>query len=100
MSVLQDMLEYVLDVDAYLHKIFLKLFEDRKVSITRVQRPTHRCVVGRMVRFTDLRGASMESQRTGSFEAFKHFRPRSEAWPQRPAQRTTDLRHVGARVTD
>ena len=39
MSVLQDMLEYVLDVDAYLHKIFLNLFEDRKVSIMRVQRP-------------------------------------------------------------
>ena len=39
MSVLQDVLEYVLDVSAYLHKIFLNLFEGRKVSITRVQRP-------------------------------------------------------------
>ena len=39
MSVLQDVLEYVLDVNAYLHKIFLNLFEDWKVSITRVQRP-------------------------------------------------------------
>ena len=39
MSVLQDVLEYVLDVSAYLHRIFLNLFEDRKVSITRVQRP-------------------------------------------------------------
>ena len=39
MSVTQDVLEYVLDVNAYLHKIFLNLFEDRKVSITRVQRP-------------------------------------------------------------
>ena len=28
-----------------------------------------------MIRFTDLRGASMESQRTGSFEAFKHSGP-------------------------
>ena len=39
LSVLQDVLEYVLDVNAYLHRIFLNLFEDRKVSITRVQRP-------------------------------------------------------------
>merc|ERR1712130_903900 len=34
-----EVLEYVLDVNAYLHKIFSNLFEDRKVSITRVQRP-------------------------------------------------------------
>jgi len=34
-----DALEYVLDVNAYLRKIFSTLFEDRKVSITRVQRP-------------------------------------------------------------
>lgn len=34
-----DVIEYVLDVNAYLHKIFSALFEDRKVSITRVQRP-------------------------------------------------------------
>jgi len=32
-------LEYVLDVNSYLHKIFTDLFEDRKVSILRVQRP-------------------------------------------------------------
>jgi len=35
----EDVLEYVLDVNVYLHKIFTALFEDRKVSITRVQRP-------------------------------------------------------------
>ena len=35
----EDVIEYVLDVNAYLHKIFSSLFEDRKVSITRVQRP-------------------------------------------------------------
>jgi len=35
----EEVLEYVLDVNAYLHKIFSTLFEDRKVSITRVQRP-------------------------------------------------------------
>eukprot|EP00434_Breviolum_minutum_P020855 symbB.v1.2.018396.t1/scaffold1435.1/size118962/1 len=34
-----EVLEYVLDVNAYLHKIFSSLFEDRKVAITRVQRP-------------------------------------------------------------
>jgi len=35
----EDVMEYVLDVNAYLHKIFSSLFEDRKVAITRVQRP-------------------------------------------------------------
>lgn len=34
-----EVIEYVLDVNAYLHKIFSSLFEDRKVAITRVQRP-------------------------------------------------------------
>merc|ERR1719183_432247 len=34
-----DVLEYVLDVNAYLRKIFTDLFEDRKVSILRVQSP-------------------------------------------------------------
>merc|ERR1719291_1029357 len=34
-----DVLEYVLDVNAYLHKIFASLFEERKASIIRVQRP-------------------------------------------------------------
>jgi len=35
----QEVIEYVLDVNAYLHKIFSSLFEDRKVAILRVQRP-------------------------------------------------------------
>merc|ERR1712217_343483 len=35
----EDVIEYVLDVNAYLHKIFASLFEDRKVSIIRTQRP-------------------------------------------------------------
>eukprot|EP00913_Durusdinium_trenchii_P033694 g31542.t1 len=35
----EEVIEYVLDVNAYLHKIFSSLFEDRKVAITRVQRP-------------------------------------------------------------
>jgi hypothetical protein len=35
----EDVVEYVLDVNAYLHKIFSSLFEERKVAITRVQRP-------------------------------------------------------------
>ncbi|CAJ1388673.1 unnamed protein product [Effrenium voratum] len=35
----EEVMEYVLDVNAYLHKIFASLFEDRKVAITRVQRP-------------------------------------------------------------
>eukprot|EP00928_Gymnodinium_smaydae_P005207 TRINITY_DN11788_c0_g2_i1.p1 TRINITY_DN11788_c0_g2~~TRINITY_DN11788_c0_g2_i1.p1 ORF type:complete len:2215 (+),score=596.05 TRINITY_DN11788_c0_g2_i1:126-6770(+) len=35
----EEVLEYVLDVNAYLHKIFSTLFEDRKASITRAQRP-------------------------------------------------------------
>ena len=70
MSVLQDVLEYVLDVNAYLHRIFLNLFEEGVHHASPA--PTHPCAVGRMVRFTDLRGASMESQRTVSFEAFKH----------------------------
>merc|ERR1719183_1847932 len=34
-----DVLEYVLDVNAYLHKIFSSLFEERKMSIMRAQRP-------------------------------------------------------------
>merc|ERR1719221_1557132 len=35
----EDVIEYVIDVNAYLHKIFSSLFEDRKVAITRVQQP-------------------------------------------------------------
>ena len=42
----------------------------------------------------------MESRRTERFEAFKLFRPRSEALLQRPARVTSDLRRVGARVKD
>lgn len=34
-----DVLEYVLDVNAYLRRIFDKLFDERKASITRQQRP-------------------------------------------------------------
>eukprot|EP00929_Paragymnodinium_shiwhaense_P042449 TRINITY_DN21966_c0_g1_i6.p1 TRINITY_DN21966_c0_g1~~TRINITY_DN21966_c0_g1_i6.p1 ORF type:complete len:2120 (-),score=532.50 TRINITY_DN21966_c0_g1_i6:240-6599(-) len=34
-----EVLEYTLDVNAYLHKMFSKLFEDRKASITRSQGP-------------------------------------------------------------
>merc|ERR1712137_240372 len=34
-----EVLEYVLDVNAYLHKIFSNLFEERKVSVIRAQRP-------------------------------------------------------------
>eukprot|EP00927_Polykrikos_kofoidii_P042349 TRINITY_DN36231_c0_g1_i1.p1 TRINITY_DN36231_c0_g1~~TRINITY_DN36231_c0_g1_i1.p1 ORF type:complete len:1967 (-),score=360.22 TRINITY_DN36231_c0_g1_i1:270-5858(-) len=34
-----EVLEYVIDVNAYLHKIFSSLFEDRKASITRAQGP-------------------------------------------------------------
>jgi len=35
----EDVIEYVLDVNAYLRKIFGSLFEERKVSVTRAQRP-------------------------------------------------------------
>jgi len=44
----EDVIEYVLDVNAYLHKIFSSLFEDRKVSITRVQRPKIAAQLGGM----------------------------------------------------
>lgn len=34
-----EVIEYVLDVNAYLHKLFTQLFEDRKAAITRAHRP-------------------------------------------------------------
>jgi len=52
----EDVLEYVLDVNAYLHKIFSNLFEDRKVSITRVQRPRIAAQLGGL--FDSLTGAA------------------------------------------
>eukprot|EP00439_Symbiodinium_sp_Y106_P010108 s7724_g1.t1 len=46
----EEVLEYVLDVNAYLKKIFSGLFEDRKVAILRVQRPQ---IAGQLGSFFD-----------------------------------------------
>lgn len=61
-----EVLEYVLDVNAYLHKIFSNLFEDRKVSILRVQRPQLVAQLGSL--FDALTGAA---HRWGHREAGK-----------------------------
>jgi len=61
-----EVLEYVLDVNAYLHKIFSNLFEDRKVSILRVQRPQLVAQLGSL--FDSLTAAA---QRWGHREAGK-----------------------------
>eukprot|EP00931_Biecheleriopsis_adriatica_P123962 TRINITY_DN9902_c0_g3_i1.p1 TRINITY_DN9902_c0_g3~~TRINITY_DN9902_c0_g3_i1.p1 ORF type:complete len:2101 (+),score=503.62 TRINITY_DN9902_c0_g3_i1:31-6333(+) len=60
----EEVMEYVLDVNAYLHKIFASLFEDRKVAITRVQRPQIASQLGSF--FDALTGAA---HRWGSREA-------------------------------
>jgi hypothetical protein len=51
----EQVLEYTLDVNAYLHKIFTNLFEDRKISILRVQRPQLAAQLGSL--FDALTGA-------------------------------------------
>jgi hypothetical protein len=61
-----EVLEYVLDANAYLHKLFSNLFEDRKVSILRVQRPQLASHLGSL--FDALTGAA---QRWGHREAGK-----------------------------
>eukprot|EP00933_Yihiella_yeosuensis_P020043 TRINITY_DN16169_c0_g1_i1.p1 TRINITY_DN16169_c0_g1~~TRINITY_DN16169_c0_g1_i1.p1 ORF type:complete len:969 (-),score=224.83 TRINITY_DN16169_c0_g1_i1:109-2913(-) len=35
----EEVIEYVLDVNAYLHKIFTSIFEGKQVAITRIQHP-------------------------------------------------------------
>ena len=69
MCVLQDVREYVLDVNAYIHKIFLNLFEDRKVSITRVQRPRIAAQLGEWF------GSLTCAAHRWSHRAFKHSGP-------------------------
>lgn len=62
----EEVLEYALDVNAYLHKIFSNLFEDRKASIIRVQRPQLVAQLGAL--FDGLTGAA---QRWGHREGGK-----------------------------
>jgi len=70
-----EVLEYVLDANAYLHKIFATLFEDRKASITRAQRPQLVRQLGAL--FDSLTGASQrwghraggKKSRLSSFQA-------------------------------
>jgi len=62
----QEVLEYVLDCNTYLHKIFSHLFEDRKTSILRVQRPQLSAQLGSL--FDALAGAA---HRWGHREAAK-----------------------------
>merc|ERR1719359_72140 len=62
----QEVLEYVLDVNTYLHKLFSNLFHDRKVSILRVQQPQLASHLGSL--FDALTGAA---QRWGHREAGK-----------------------------
>ncbi|CAE8644474.1 unnamed protein product, partial [Polarella glacialis] len=62
----EDVMEYVLDVNAYLHKIFSSLFEDRKVAITRIQRPQ---IASQLGGFFDALCAA--AQRWGSREGSK-----------------------------